>query len=142
MDLEYHHGSSIWCFCAQCIWCDQTHLSEVAKWLNHYAVHYEGRNDEFSCKFKNTQSKKILQILKESFGTFEDVSSAECQSFEKKKRKVHVSRARAMESELTKKFYVNLTLTECFFCKKLGYWKRNYPLSLVFLDPNRLMKRN
>ena len=30
---------------------------------------------------------------------------------------------------------------ECFFCKKLGYWKRNYPQYIASLDPNRPRKK-
>ena len=26
---------------------------------------------------------------------------------------------------------------ECFFCKKLGHWKRNYPTYIATFDPNR-----
>ena len=40
-------------------------------------------NDKFSYKFKNAQLKEILQMLKEFFGTSEDVSSIRRQSFEK-----------------------------------------------------------
>ena len=46
------------------------------KWLNHrMTVHCMMRaamNDEFSRKFKDTQSEKIIQLLNESFGTPED----------------------------------------------------------------------
>ena len=87
--------------------------------------------------------KKILQMLKESFGTFEGASLVGRQSFEKeKKKKVQVNHAWAIELQLTKMSKVHPGLVECFFCKKLGYWKRNYPIYLASLDLNRLMKRN
>ena len=63
-------------------------------------------------------------MLMESFGTFKDVSSAECQSLEKRMRKkVQVSHALAVKPKLTKESKVNPSLAES-------------------LDPNRLMKRN
>ena len=60
----------------------------------------------------------------ESFGTSEDVSSVERQSFEKRMRKkVQMSCAWAVEPELTKESKVNPSLAES-------------------LDPNRLIKKN
>ena len=31
---------------------------------------------------------------------------------------------------------------ECFYCKKKGHWKRNYPLNHASLDANRPSKGN
>ena len=31
--------------------------------------------------------------------------------------------------------------TECFYCKKLGHWKRNCPQYIATLDPNRPRKK-
>ena len=100
-------------------------------------------NDKFSCKFEDAKSKKIFQILKESFGTFKNASSPGHQSFEKgMKKKVQVSYAWILEPELIKKSKVNSSLAECFFYKKLGHWKRNYAPYLASFNPNRLRKRN
>ena len=30
---------------------------------------------------------------------------------------------------------------ECFYCKKLGHWKRNCPQYIATLDPNRPRKK-
>ena len=41
----------------------------------------------------------------------------------------------------TKKKRANKNKMECFYYKKLGHWKRNYPQYIATLDPNRLRKK-
>ena len=41
----------------------------------------------------------------------------------------------------TKKCKPDLSQAECFFCKKQGHWKRNCPLYIASLDPNRPKKK-
>ena len=41
----------------------------------------------------------------------------------------------------TKKRKLDQSQAECFFCKKQGHWKRNCPLYIGSLDPNRPKKK-
>ena len=41
----------------------------------------------------------------------------------------------------TKKCKPDQSQVECFFCKKQGHWKRNCPLYIASLDPNRPKKK-
>ena len=67
------------------------------------------KEHKFSYKFDDAQWEKILQMLKEFFFTFEDVSLVGQQSFEKeKKKKMQKSCAWAEGYELTKETKINL----------------------------------
>ena len=59
----------------------------------------------------------------------------------KKKNKKVQLHARTSAQGQTKKRKPDLSQTKCFFCKKQGHWKRNYPLYIASLDPNRLKKK-
>ena len=72
-----------------------------------YGVIESSKEHEFSCKFNDAQWEKILQILKEFFRTYEDVSSVGEQSFEKAK-KMQENHAWVEEPELIKESKVNL----------------------------------
>ena len=39
------------------------------------------------------------------------------------------------------KFKADQSQAECFFCKKQGYWKKNYPQYIASLDPSRPKKK-
>ena len=54
----------------------------------------------------------------------------------KGKKKVHHAGPSQTEKKKTDKNKV-----ECFYCKKLGHWKRNCPQYIVTLDPNRPRKK-
>ena len=55
----------------------------------------------------------------------------------KSKKKVH----HAGPSQ-TKKNRADKNKAECFYCKKLGHWKRNYPQYIATLDLNRLRRKS
>ena len=100
-------------------------------------------SDEFSCEFDDAQSKEMLEILNKSFGILEDLSLIGHLSSERGKNgMVHRYHARASKPNRTNQSKANQSQVECFFCKKLEHWKKNYPLYLAFLDLNRPRKKN
>ena len=58
----------------------------------------------------------------------------------KKVKKVQVQVGTSVQG-YTKKIKPDKSQAECFFCKKQGHWKRNYPQYIASLDPNRQRKQ-
>ena len=58
----------------------------------------------------------------------------------KKKRKKKVVGATSGQT-ICKRNKSGVSHGECFFCKKQGHWKRNCPLYIASLDPNRPKKK-
>ena len=101
--------------------------------LSHYrmtkpAVYYYGLLGLLQTFEKDHQLQKELVNLVEG-------SSVGCQSFKRGKKKVQKSRAVDLKQSKISK--VDKSHAECFFCKKLYHWKRNYPAYIATLDPNR-----
>jgi len=57
----------------------------------------------------------------------------------KRKKKQLVPRVGGQISK--KRDKADKSQAECFFCKKLGHWKRNCPQYIASLDPNRPRKK-
>ena len=58
----------------------------------------------------------------------------------KKNKKVQLHVGTSAQGQ-TKKHKPDQSQAECFFCKKQGHWKRNYPQYIASLDPNRPKKK-
>ena len=58
----------------------------------------------------------------------------------KKVKKVQVQAGTSVQGQ-TRKIKLYKSQAECFFCKKQGHWKRNYPLYIASMDPNKPKKK-
>ena len=61
--------------------------------------------------------------------------------FKKGKNKKKRKKVQSKGSRQTKKNKTDMSKAECFYYKKQGHWKRNCPLYIATLDPNRPNKK-
>ena len=79
--------------------------------------------------------EKDQQLQKESVNLVRGLSTERQSSRREKKKKVQKSHTVDLKQRKISK--VDKSQAEYFFCKKLGYWKRNYPTYIATLAPNR-----
>ena len=68
-------------------------------------------------------------------------SSSGCRLFKKGKKKKKNKVPSAGGHIMKSKSKPDQSQVECFYYRKQGHWKRNYPQYIAFLDPNRLKKK-
>ena len=86
--------------------------------------------------------EKDHQLHKESVNVVGGSSSGRrpFKKGKKKNKKVQPHAGMSAQGQ-TKKCKPDQSQAECFFCKKQGHWKRNCPLYIASLDPNRPKKK-
>ena len=100
-------------------------------------------NNKFSHKFEEAQPVEILQMLKDSFGTLDNVErhKTSCDIFNARMKKVQKKSAKVSKPRQSKKIKADKSKVECFFCKKLSHWKQNCLAYIATLDPNKPKKK-